>query len=242
MAPGKPDSAREAGAWARSHTRAGDVLFPYSPAFLAALPEASRATALPYGQSRLLLRTLKRVHWPVGGVLVAVPLVGGEVGSRSLATRSETYSSHDWFLVRVEGPFAGERALLTAAVGGAAARSTAARSAAISISTRTSSATGACCARPSTSLPPSYTSAPNGRRTSQAGSAGPGRARLRRGPPAPQGRADPGRDLRRRQRSRRDLRARADAAQGADGRGRPARDSRRRSSRAQTATPRARRS
>jgi len=115
IAPGKPESAREAGAWARSHTRAGDVLFPYSPAFLAALPEASRATALPYGQSRLLLRTLKRVHWPVEGVVVAVPLVGGEVGSRSLATRSETYSSRDWFLVRVEGPFAGERALLTAA-------------------------------------------------------------------------------------------------------------------------------
>jgi hypothetical protein len=90
-------------------------LFPYSPAFLAALPEASHSTALPYGQSRLLLRTLARVDWPVGGVVVAVPLVGGEVGSRSLAARSESYSSPDWFLVRVQGPFAGERALLTAA-------------------------------------------------------------------------------------------------------------------------------
>ena len=115
VAPGTPDSAREAGAWVRSHTRPGDVLFPYSAAFLAGLPEASRATALPYGQSRLLLRTLTRVDWPVEGVVVAVPLVGGEVRSRSLATRSETYSSPDWFLVRVEGPFAGERALLTAA-------------------------------------------------------------------------------------------------------------------------------
>jgi hypothetical protein len=91
------------------------VLFPYSPAFLAALPEASRATALPYGQSRLLLRTLKRVHWPVEGVVVAVPLVGGEVGSRTLAARSETYSSADWFLMRVDGPFEGQRGLLTAA-------------------------------------------------------------------------------------------------------------------------------
>jgi hypothetical protein len=117
VAPGAPDSVVDAGAWARSHTKPGDVLFPYSPAFLAALPQASRATALPYGQSRLLLRTLKRVSWPVTGVVVAVPLVGGEVSSRSVAARHETYSSDDWFLVRLEGPFAGERALLTAADG-----------------------------------------------------------------------------------------------------------------------------
>jgi hypothetical protein len=114
MAPGRPASAREAGAWLRSHMQRGDVLFPYSPAFLAALPEASRATALPYGQSRLLLRTLKRVHWPVEGVVVAVPLVGGEVGSRTPAARSERYSSPDWFLLRVDGPFEGQRHLLTA--------------------------------------------------------------------------------------------------------------------------------
>jgi hypothetical protein len=47
-------------------------------------------------------------------VIVAVPLVDGAVGTRSLAARSETFSSPDWFLVRVHGPFAGERALLTA--------------------------------------------------------------------------------------------------------------------------------
>jgi hypothetical protein len=115
VAPGAPDSAAEAGAWARSHTRPGDVLFPYSPAFLAALPQVARATALPYGQSRLLLRTLRRVSWPVTGVVVAVPLVGGEVSSRSVSARRETYSSDDWFLVRLQGPFTGERALLTAA-------------------------------------------------------------------------------------------------------------------------------
>jgi hypothetical protein len=115
VAPGAPDSAGEAAVWVRAHARRGDVLFPYSPAFLAALPQASRATALPYGQSRLLLRTLRRVRWPVTGVVVAVPLVGGEVSSRSVAARRETYSSDDWFLVRLEGPFTGERALLSAA-------------------------------------------------------------------------------------------------------------------------------
>jgi hypothetical protein len=115
VAPGAPASAGDAGAWARSHTKRGDVLFPYSPAFLAALPEVSNATALPYGQSRVLLRTLRRVRWPVGGVVVAVPLVGAEVAPRSVAGRRETYSSDDWFIVRVQGPFSGERALLTAA-------------------------------------------------------------------------------------------------------------------------------
>jgi hypothetical protein len=51
----------------------------------------------------------------VAGVVVAVPLVGGEVSSRSVSARRETYSSDDWFLMRLQGPFASERALLTAA-------------------------------------------------------------------------------------------------------------------------------
>jgi hypothetical protein len=46
---------------------------------------------------------------------VAVPLVGAELAPRSVAARRETYSSDDWFIVRVRGPFNGERALLTAA-------------------------------------------------------------------------------------------------------------------------------
>ena len=117
VAPGAPRSVGDAGAWARAHARPGDVLFPYSPAFLAALPGASRATALPYGQSRLLLRTLRRVRWPVGGILVAVPLVGGQIAPRRVAAREETYSSDDWYIVRIEGPFSGERQLLAAADG-----------------------------------------------------------------------------------------------------------------------------
>jgi hypothetical protein len=115
VAPGTPASVEEAGSWARANLRDGDVLFPYSPAFLAALPEAGDALSLPYGQAPLLLRTLRRADWPVRGIMVAVPLVEGAVGSRRLATRSRTYSSSDWFLLRVDGPFAGERALLTAA-------------------------------------------------------------------------------------------------------------------------------
>jgi Dolichyl-phosphate-mannose-protein mannosyltransferase len=115
VAPGSPSSVGPAASWARTTVREGDVLFPYSPAFLAALPEAGQALSLPYGQAPLLRRTLRRADWPVPGVVVAVPLVEGVVGGRWLASRTSTYSSRDWFLMRVEGPFADERALLTAA-------------------------------------------------------------------------------------------------------------------------------
>ncbi len=115
VAPGTPVSVEEAGSWARANLRDDDVLFPYSPAFLAALPEAGDALSLPYGQAPLLLRTLRRADWPVPAIVVAVPLVDGAVAGRRLAARSRSYSSADWFLLRVEGPFAGERPLLAAA-------------------------------------------------------------------------------------------------------------------------------
>jgi hypothetical protein len=115
VAPGTPASVEEAGSWARRHVREGDVLFPYSPAFLAALPEAGEALSLPYGQAPLLLRTLRRADWPVPGVVIAVPLVRASVAPRQLAGRSGSYGSPDWFLTRVRGPFADEREVLGAA-------------------------------------------------------------------------------------------------------------------------------
>jgi hypothetical protein len=115
VAPGTPESVEDAGAWTRSNVRDGDVLFPYSPAFLAGLPETGDALSLPYGQARLLMRTLRRADWPVNGVVVAVPLVEGELATRSTAGRSRSYSSPDWYLLRIDGPFADERALLQAA-------------------------------------------------------------------------------------------------------------------------------
>jgi len=115
VAPGAPASVGDAASWARATVRRGDVLFPYSPAFLAALPESGAALALPYGQAPLLLRTLRRARWPVPGVVVAVPLVNGAVGWRWLASGAPTYTSRDWFLVRLPGPFADEQAVLMAA-------------------------------------------------------------------------------------------------------------------------------
>jgi hypothetical protein len=46
--------------------------------------------------------------------VIAIPLVGGAVPDRQVAARSESYRSADWYLLRIEGPFADERALLAA--------------------------------------------------------------------------------------------------------------------------------
>jgi hypothetical protein len=115
VAPGTPAAVEEPASWVRATARNGDVLFPYSPVFLAALPEAGDGLGLPYGQAPLLLRTLKRADWPVPGVVLAVPLVDGAVAGRRLAARTQTFTSPDWFLLRLEGPFVDDRALLTAA-------------------------------------------------------------------------------------------------------------------------------
>ena len=81
---GKADVGTAA-AWVRAHVRPGDALYPYSPVFLAALPRASAAQALPR-ESVALDRLLRRTH--TTRTLVALP------------TRSS------WKVVVVPGSFA----------------------------------------------------------------------------------------------------------------------------------------
>ena len=50
-----------AAAWVRAHVRSGDALYPYSPVFLAALPHASVAQALPR-EPVALAHLLRRTH------------------------------------------------------------------------------------------------------------------------------------------------------------------------------------
>jgi hypothetical protein len=79
----------------RGHVRAGDALYPYSPVFLAALPQASVAQALPrepVALARILRRTNSR------RTLVALP------GGRS------------WKVIVVPGPFANVPQALARAV------------------------------------------------------------------------------------------------------------------------------
>jgi hypothetical protein len=72
-------------AWLRAHVRAGDALYPYAAPFVAALPEASVARALPR-EPVALRRALEGSH--VTRTFVALP------------------TQRSWRLLEVPGPFA----------------------------------------------------------------------------------------------------------------------------------------
>jgi hypothetical protein len=80
-----------AAAWVRAHVRSNDALYPYSPVFLAALPESATAHALPR-EPVALARLLRRTH--TTRTLVALP----------------TESS--WKILVVPGPFTNVPAVL----------------------------------------------------------------------------------------------------------------------------------
>jgi hypothetical protein len=87
-----------AAAWVRAHVRSGDALYPYSPVFLAALPKASVAHALPrepVALERLLRRTRTTrtlVALPTGStwkiIVVPGPLTNVPAALVRLARRS----------------------------------------------------------------------------------------------------------------------------------------------------------
>jgi hypothetical protein len=105
-------------AWLRGAIPADGVLFPASPVFLAALPAARHARALPREQPSLVTRALDRDSLPAPAVIVAVPLDGVRVDGRRLAAalgrgyRNLIYPS--WLLVEAVGPFHNERSVLAA--------------------------------------------------------------------------------------------------------------------------------
>jgi Dolichyl-phosphate-mannose-protein mannosyltransferase len=103
-------------AWLHAHVTGRDVVFPYSPVFLAGLPATSKASILPYSQRTLILRAADRIHPPVGGMIVSVP-VGGAALDRPRLDRllGPGFTAHDfgpWLLVEGTGPYADRRTLL----------------------------------------------------------------------------------------------------------------------------------
>lgn len=119
IAPGRPGSVEAPVAWLRETTGVGGgILFPYSPVYLGALPEAARSTSLPYAQADLLLRTLARVDKPVSAVTIAIPLVHASVDSDRLAALlpdARVHGSDRWVLVQRPGPFGDGASALAAA-------------------------------------------------------------------------------------------------------------------------------
>lgn len=100
-----PSAVAAPAAWIRAHVRQGDLLYPYSPVFLAALPEAARARALPR-EPVALARTLRRTRG-VHSVFVAIPL------RQPLARPIRgAHAFRSWLILEHRGPFTTIPALL----------------------------------------------------------------------------------------------------------------------------------
>jgi len=110
-----PAASREAvrapAAWIRPRVGERDVLFPYSPVYLAALPETAHATIISRARPELLLRELDRAELPVRRVFVAVPGAGHEAAP---GAGYRVQRASDWLLLEVDGPFADRTAVLEA--------------------------------------------------------------------------------------------------------------------------------
>ena len=105
------DAVRAPAAWIRTRVEKDDVLFPYSPVYLAALPETAHATIISRARPDLLLRELDRAELPVRRVFVAVPGAGHEVAPGA-GYRVQRFP--DWLLLEISGPFANRIAVLEA--------------------------------------------------------------------------------------------------------------------------------
>jgi len=114
ISTGEKDAISAPATWLREHVSPGDMLYPYSPVFLAALPAAAEAR----GYSRepvALARAVQRTH-EVGSVFVSLPLPEGIATSRVRDLRRagiDVHQSQSWLLLRNRGPFQSGREALT---------------------------------------------------------------------------------------------------------------------------------
>ncbi len=84
---GRPAAVAGPAAWVNAHGRAGGVLYPYSVIYLRTLGRAARSTSLPRAEASPMLAALRRAHYPVAGVSLAVPIDGSKVDASLLRTR-----------------------------------------------------------------------------------------------------------------------------------------------------------
>ena len=105
------EAVRAPATWMRTRVEERDVLFPYSPVYLTALPETGHATIISRARSDLLLRELDRAELPVRKVFIAVPGVGHAV-TAGAGYRVRRFPQ--WLLLEVSGPFEDRTAVLRA--------------------------------------------------------------------------------------------------------------------------------
>jgi len=116
IATGEQGAVAAPAAWVDGHVAPGDVLYPYSPVFLAALPRAAQAR----GFSRepvALARVARRTH-EVPAVFVSLPLrrpIGDDALAGLRRSRVATHAFRSWLIVEARGPYPDGRAALAAA-------------------------------------------------------------------------------------------------------------------------------
>jgi hypothetical protein len=108
VAPGTRKALEQPGEWLRTNVAAGDLLFPYSAAYLAALSRTRLAVALPRAEPGLLIRTLASAS-PAGDLYVAVPFASNNAEAGSIqALLGDGYAVRQfdrWLLIAARGPF-----------------------------------------------------------------------------------------------------------------------------------------
>jgi hypothetical protein len=103
---GETDEVKPAAAWLSAHVSPGDALYPYSPPFLAALPEAAVARTYPR-EPVALERTLGR-SGQVGSVFVSLPLPERIAPAAVAELRRSGVDARElgsWLILRDRGPF-----------------------------------------------------------------------------------------------------------------------------------------
>ena len=90
----------------RHTVKRGDLLFPYSSVYLAALPQAGRGVGLPRAEPRPLADALRRAHYPVRSLFVAVPTDGPPTLDISFGggLKRKDFPG-GWTILRSDGPF-----------------------------------------------------------------------------------------------------------------------------------------
>jgi Dolichyl-phosphate-mannose-protein mannosyltransferase len=100
-------------AWLRERIEPTDVLYPYSSLFLAALPEAGDATALPRAQAGPIVDALDRVDYPIRRIFVAVPLGTTPISLEGIRA-PEMAPFHRWWILVLRSKYDDSASVLLA--------------------------------------------------------------------------------------------------------------------------------
>jgi hypothetical protein len=116
IATGDSSAVAAPAAWLDRNVARGDVLYPYSPVFLAALPRVAHARS--YSREPVALaRAARRTH-DVPTLFVSLPLrrpIRGEVLARLRRAGVVTHAFPSWLILEAQGPFPDGRSALAAA-------------------------------------------------------------------------------------------------------------------------------